>query len=424
MKAIGQIVLGCALLFLPRAHAQNVSARLSMVQELSAGRPVKIVCFGDSITGVYYHSGGRRAWCDLLGLALERGYPGTRVEMINAGVSGNTTVAALKRMEKDVLGQNPQLVVVMFGMNDVAGISPEAFQTNLTEIVQRARGKGAEVVLMTPNSVGPDDARRPPWRVAQYAEIVRRVGREMDVPVADTHRAFEAIRTVDPRAWTRLMSDPIHPNLRGHRVLAEEVAATISGRRISLESLPALQPGWPAVLARLQAGQAVKVVAMKPVDGLIGPAIKSVFHGAAIEVTPWEVDQRSLSDLEKQARDIGWLKFREHPDSQPPDLVVIAVPAGALAATVDQFYRSYTWIMNWSLAVGKSTGKPGWDCLVVLPSVAQPAQDQGQQAAESLALDVVLGQDLPWLQRAPGDTRPAAELLAQKLNSLLRLKEN
>ncbi len=42
-------------------------------------RPVKIVGFGDSITGVYYHSGGRRAWTEMLGLALQRVYPQAKI---------------------------------------------------------------------------------------------------------------------------------------------------------------------------------------------------------------------------------------------------------------------------------------------------------------------------------------------------------
>ena len=60
-------------------------------QRLKIGEPTRIVCFGDSITGAYYHSGGQRAWCDLLGLALQRTYPRANIEMINAGASGHTT---------------------------------------------------------------------------------------------------------------------------------------------------------------------------------------------------------------------------------------------------------------------------------------------------------------------------------------------
>jgi len=55
---------------------------------LEAGQePVRIVCFGDSVTGVYYHTGGRRAWTDMLGIALGKAYPKAKVEMFNAGIS-------------------------------------------------------------------------------------------------------------------------------------------------------------------------------------------------------------------------------------------------------------------------------------------------------------------------------------------------
>src|ERR1700722_8073416 len=111
-----------ALVASPHAAPPPAPARpkLAVVQLLEDGEPVRIVCFGDSVTGVYYHTGGRRAWCDLLGLALERIYLNAKIEMINAGVSGNTSAEGLQRMEADVLSHNPQLVVVMFGLNDVA----------------------------------------------------------------------------------------------------------------------------------------------------------------------------------------------------------------------------------------------------------------------------------------------------------------
>ena len=42
---------------------------------LESSQPLKIVCFGDSVTGVYYHTGGRRAYTDMLGIALKKAYP-------------------------------------------------------------------------------------------------------------------------------------------------------------------------------------------------------------------------------------------------------------------------------------------------------------------------------------------------------------
>lgn len=386
------------------------------VQLLEAGQPVRIVCFGDSVTGVYYHTGGRRAWCELVGLALQRLYPDARVEMINAGVSGNSSADGLRRMETDVLRHHPQLVVVMFGLNDVTRIHPEDFRANLRQIVQRSRHVGAEVILMTPNFVGAGDPARPPPYVSAYAEITREVGHELKVPVTDTFRAFKNISIKDHHAWIAMMSDDIHPNMRGHKLLAGEVAFTLTGRRVSIAALPRLEPGLPWILTRLQANLPVRIIAMKPYDTLISAALRRLFPDAQIEVSSWDPTGKSLAAIEAQAKSLGWQKYRVQPTLQRPDLFVVAVPAEAQAAGEDQFYHDYTWIINWSL----SFNEPGWNCLVILPSVAQPDQHPTQRAAESLALDVIRGQDVPWLQRAPGDHTPAAELLNREMAALLK----
>ena len=388
---------------------------LRAVQLLESGQPVRIVCFGDSVTGVYYHTGNRRAWCDLVGLSLRQIYPGAHPEMINAGVSGNSTADGLRRMDTDVLRDQPQLVIAMFGLNDVVRVPPEVFRANLRQIVQRSRAAGAEVILMTPNLVSDGDPARTLAKVAAFAQITREVGRELQVPVTDTIRAFESVQASDRRAWIRLMSDAIHPNMRGHRLIAEEVTCTLTGQHVSLCELPRLQPGLPWLLARLQAHEPIRVVAMKPYDDLIGPALQRIFPDARIEVTAWDPAGKSLAEIEEQAKGLGWAKYRAQPDLPRPDLFVIAVPAEAPAANDDQFVHDYTWIMNWSL----SFVRPVWDCLVILPSAAQSSQDAAQSAAETLALDVIRGQDLPWLQRKPGDSRAAVELLNQKLAELL-----
>ena len=390
---------------------------LAVTHRLEAGQPVTIVCFGDSVTGVYYHSGSRRAWCDVLGLTLERLYPRAQIEMINAGVSGNTTGQGMERMERDVLSHHPQLVVVMFGLNDVArGHGPEEFRAHLEEIIRRSRGAGAEVVLMTPNSVYPNDPARPVLKVADYAEVIRQVGQTEQVPVADCYRAFEAIHAVDQRSWEHLMSETIHPNMRGHKLFAEEVAWKISGRHLWIENLPEPQPGLPRVLARLQARQPVRVIAMQPYDGLIGPALQRLFPGATVQVTAWNATGKNLTDIADQAEALGWHKYSHHAELPTPDLVVVAVPARALGGTPAEFYRSYSWIMNWSLPVGRG----GWDFLAILPSVAQLQLDPTDKTAEQLAREAILGQDVPWLERADGDDAASEQLLAQKLKALLR----
>lgn len=90
---------------------------------LRAGaEPVRVVCLGDSVTGVYYHTGGRRAYPEMLPIALKRLCPNAQIEVFNAGVSGNSTVDGMNRLDSDVLAHKPHLVTVMFGLNDMTGV--------------------------------------------------------------------------------------------------------------------------------------------------------------------------------------------------------------------------------------------------------------------------------------------------------------
>lgn len=403
------------LAFAATGSGEEMAQPLPIAARLAAGQPTRIVCFGDSITGIYYHTGSRRAWSHALDWALRQQYPGAQLEVINAGVSGNTTTDALQRLEADVLAHAPHLVVMMFGMNDVARTPPETFRANLDELIQRIQAKDAAVLLLTPNSVHPDDPQRPPDRVAAYAELVRGAGRTRGVPVADAFQAYEAARADHPATWHQLMSDAIHPNLRGHLLFAEQAAAVISGQRIPVPGLPPLNPGWPRVLARLRTGETVNVIAMQPYDELIGPALRAAWPGARVEVTPWNATGLSLAEIEAQAKATGWFRFRADPTLTPPDLVILAVPATATAPGPEQFHRAYTWVINWSL----DFGPPGWDCLVVLPSVATPVADAPAMTAESQTLTVLQGQDVPWLGRAVGDDSAALALLTDKVRRLI-----
>ena len=373
----------------------------------SGAQPVKIICFGDSITGVYYHTGSRRAWCDMLGIALCRLYPGAKLEMVNAGISGHTTAAGLERIERDVLRHEPQLVVVMFGMNDVARLHAEAFRANLGQIVRQCRGVGTEVILCTPNSIYPVDARRPVAQLAAYAEIVRRAGAELNVPVADCYRAYEEIRAKDPRAWMLLMSEAIHPNMKGHKLFAEEVAGVISGRRVTLDDVPPLLPAIPETLARLAKGEPVRVIAMPPYDGLIEPALRERKRDVRVEITPWPIVGGSLAGIDKWSQKIRQLK---------PDLVIVAVPADASTPDEAEFIRTYSWILNRSL----NFGTPTWDCIAVLPSVAKPNLTATERAAENLALEIVRSKDIGVVMRKKGDHSPAATILSRWLQGQVK----
>ena len=371
-------------------------------QLLAAGRePVRIVCIGDSITGVYYHTGSQRAYPEMLEIALHKLYTKAPLTVRNAGKSGDTTKGALARLERDVLAHRPHLVTVMFGMNDLVRIPLPEFQRNLKEICARCRKAGAEVLLCTQNSVVETPAR-PGAKLAEFTQAIREVGMEESLGVVDCHALYESVRAKDPLEWTLLHSDEIHPNMDGHKVFASAIARAISGKEVSLADVGPPQPVMSHTFALLKAGHPVKVLAMPPYDQLIGPALTGLYPHAKITVSAWTTEGQTLEQLEAAAKNVRTMAI---------DLVLIAVPGTAAASGPEDFHKHYAWIMNWSLSFGPQQ----WDVLVLPPSTAKPELSAEERRHEAFARRLINAQDLNMIERAPDDKTALPDLLSKWL---------
>jgi len=386
------------------------------ISKLTDGSPLKIVCFGDSITGTYYHTGGRRAWTETLAQTLQELYPRAQLKMINAGISGNTSAHGLERMKTDVLAHNPDLIIAMFGMNDAAHLPADDLRQNLQQIVQRAKAHNAEVILMTPNAIADDDPARTVERLAEYSEVVREVAHLNNLTLADTYTVYEDLRQHDQPEWIRVMSDAIHPNMRGHRLFASIIGEAISGQKIAPPELPILRPRLPHLKALLEADQPVCISAMKPMDGLIKTAIRSLYPKAQLEIKAWDPAGKSISELEEEAKQYGWFHYNENPDLPKPDLTIVAVPSDAFVTLDHNTYLSYGWVINWSQSFGND---PRADCLPILPSVWEDSLSESARAAEQFALEGILDKDLPYISRDSGRDTPVI-LITNALAEMLQ----
>ncbi len=109
----------------------------------AASRPV-LVCFGDSLTAGAGVDPEEAYPADLQRLLDRDGY---NYQVVNEGVSGNTTKDGLDRIN-EVLRRHPQVVVVEFGGNDgLRGLSTTQAQHNLEEMVRLLKAGGARVAL-------------------------------------------------------------------------------------------------------------------------------------------------------------------------------------------------------------------------------------------------------------------------------------
>ena len=93
------------------------------------------------------------------------------------------------------------------------------------------------------------------------------------------------------------MSETIHPGMYGHKLFAEVMAETISGKRVSLADAPPPADSLRFTLARLAAGEPVKIVAMPPYDKIVPEVLAKSFPDARFNVVPWPVEGRSLAEI-------------------------------------------------------------------------------------------------------------------------------
>lgn len=327
---------------------------------LESGDGLKtIVCLGDSVTGVYYHTGGRRAYPEMLEIAIRNVVPSANVKVINAGISGHSTTEGMARLDRDVLKHKPDLVTISFGLNDMTRLSEDQFGKNVETLVARCREANSLVVLCTPNAVITTSGR-PAEKLVRYCDIIRQTADKLKVPVCDQYSAGESFRARDAWAWRLTLSDQIHPNMDGHKLMAIELCRTIRGKDASLADADPPTNFLSRTTELLKQGKPVKVIAMPPFDGLIGPTLKQIHPEANVEIISWPTEGKSLTELEQTANKLV--------RAAKPDLVILAVPATATAATDEQFVQSYSWIMNWSLSFGHQE----WDCVVIHPSVVTP----------------------------------------------------
>lgn len=82
---------------------------------------------------------------------LREKFPDKDINVINAGISGDSTNDALNRLDRDVISGNPDIAVVCLGLNNSGRKNIPEFCSHLTEIFGRLKAAGSEVIFMSPN---------------------------------------------------------------------------------------------------------------------------------------------------------------------------------------------------------------------------------------------------------------------------------
>lgn len=190
----------------------------------------RIVFIGDSITEAGRLEDQEKigtGYVRLLHDYLQTSYPNS-FEVLNKGVSGDRVIDLAKRWENDVLRNNPDILSISIGVNDVwhqlkhrdvKQVYPADFERVYDEILLQAKTQtNAQLVLMEPTIIEEDVHSIGNQKLMAYVEIVRHLADKYQAILVPTHQRFmDFLATNSEYALT---TDGVHMNSAGNMLIA------------------------------------------------------------------------------------------------------------------------------------------------------------------------------------------------------------
>lgn len=189
-------------------------------------RAVNLVFHGHSVPAGYFATpvvDTFHAYPHLLHARLKRRFPHAVINAIVTAIGGEHSENGSRRFEAEVLAHRPDVVFIDYALNDRA-IGLDRAAAAWRRMLEAARAGGVKTILLTPTPDltqaadydGPDREHL----LAQAAQV-RTLAAEFGVGLADSAQAF--VRRARTRPLRDLLSSSNHPNVHGHRLVANEL---------------------------------------------------------------------------------------------------------------------------------------------------------------------------------------------------------
>ncbi len=190
---------------LPESYDKNTNDELK-----------RIIFLGDSLTAGY-------------GLEREEAYPvliekilkvkGINVDVVNGGLSGDTTAGGLRRVDW-VLAKGGDVLVIALGANDgLRGLNPKETKKNIIAIINRAREINPDI------RIGVSEMLVPPSMGESYSQAFKEIYKE----VAEEQKVVLLPFLLEGVAGDEKLNqkDGIHPTAKGQKIIAKNIAPKI-----------------------------------------------------------------------------------------------------------------------------------------------------------------------------------------------------
>jgi acyl-CoA thioesterase-1 len=196
------------------AHEAEPAAASPAAESPSSSSAPRIVFLGDSLTAGYGLAKGESVPSLIQKRLKDAGYP---YEVVNAGVSGDTSAGGLNRLEWSLAG-DVKVLVIELGANDgLRGLPVAGMKQNLTEIITRAQARNIKVILTgmeAPPNFGPA-------YTSEFRGVYRQLAKEHDVVFVPFY--LDGVAGIP----NLNIADGIHPNAEGSRIVEKTVWAAL-----------------------------------------------------------------------------------------------------------------------------------------------------------------------------------------------------
>ena len=199
---------------------------------------MKIVFFGDSITDAsrtydaesYMAKSFGQGYVFLASAELMAKYPG-KFEIINRGISGNRVVDLYQRIKCDVWNQQPDVLSILVGVNDVwheinkqNGVDLVRYEKVYRMIIEDTKKAlpNVKIILMEPyvlKGLATEVEFEKFKEVYKYAEIVKRLANEYDLTFVPLQEKFSSV--AEKYGAEFYVKDGVHPGPAGAKVIAD-----------------------------------------------------------------------------------------------------------------------------------------------------------------------------------------------------------
>ncbi len=186
-----------------------------------AAEPVTIAALGDSLTQGYGLTPSN-GFVPQLEQWLQRA--GADIQLINAGVSGDTTAGGAARVDW-TLTPDVDAMIIALGSNDLLrGIDPKAARANMRSILEAGRAANVEMLIVgapAPNNFGPD------YKL-EFDAIYPDLAAEFDALYVVSFFAGISGVPTDPAALQPfLQADGLHPTAEGVALIVDGIGPSV-----------------------------------------------------------------------------------------------------------------------------------------------------------------------------------------------------